>query len=623
MSDWIEKYRDKHNIYWPLPVDYPELSKEGQQLARLHILNRQDTPLNLVIAWDFFRKLYLGQTKEQPFYKDGMVPSPEFHFDMVYALGKHAMNAWAAPRGTAKSTVMLEVALLLALTRPFFETMILFSTDRQKNPRFDTLIGQFTLNELILQDFGELKPKRGTAMWNHEHLQLNNGAIITGQSVMGKKRGGRPRLLYMDDPENDPDSDSETSRLAILEKFEAILFKQMIPMLKKGSCLFWIGTLIDRKAFLYRATTGDDPRFDYWNRVVLRAISYDPEDKTKATLLWPEMWPRDFLESRREAIGASAFASEYCNEPISAQDRILFVDPRKNEYTIEGDFDFTNPLANSNKVMWSERVFEEGNDHRIYEEKEKPFHELVKPMYKIALLDYASGLTSYHDYSCIAILGFDTLGTMWILEVWLGRCKKDTLLRLLYEKGMAWNVRVLGIEAVSLQKDFAEAAREYAQERGESSGDLWRPRIFPVTYPQKDSKQLRIASLEWRFNSGRIKYPAHLQQEWPYNQLYAQTADFTMDLALLQHDDVIDTVAMSKYVVKTKGQKFKREVGTGGLLEKIKKGQKTVDGLPILSGVPIEQITDEMTNIMSRQQRERVKPNTSRRVERIKPKIIR
>ena len=455
MKDWLSKYRDENNPFWPLPLDYGDLSVGGQKQARLSVLCDHSTPEKLVIAWDFFRKLYLGGSKDRPFYKDGFVPSPDFHFDMIYGLGKYSMNAWAAPRGSAKSTVMLEAALLLALTRPFYEMMLLYSTDRQKTPRMDALMAQLQWNELILKDFGNMVPKRGQGTWNHEYLQLNNGAIITSQSVMGKKRGGRPRLLILDDPESDPDSDSESSRLAVIEKFEVLLFKELIPMLKKGSSLFWLGTLIDRKAFLYRATTGDDPRFDYWNRMVLRAIAYDKGDKTKVTVLWPEMWPQDFLESRREAIGPSAFASEYCNEPISDQDKILLIDPRKNEYTVEGKFDWANPLSNQNKVSWNEREFAEDNDHRTYREITKPYNELVRPMFKILLFDYASGLTTHHDYSCIAIAGFDTLGTMWVLEVWLGRAKNDTLMRLIYEMGLKWQVRILGIEAVSIQKTFA------------------------------------------------------------------------------------------------------------------------------------------------------------------------
>lgn len=623
--NWLDRYRDRNNPYWPLPSDYGQLTAEGQWKARLAVLCRQDTPVNLVIAWDFFRRVYLGQTKDAVFYKNGFQESPDFHFDMIHDLAQYGRNAYAAPRGSAKSTVIaVEASILLSLTRPFYEIILALSTDRQVEERFDQIMMQLEQNELILQDFGVVKPKRGQALWNHHHLHLNNGAILKGLSVMGKKRGGRPQLFILDDPENDPDSDSETSRLVLIEKFETILFKQIIPMLESRSSCFWIGTLIDRKAFLYKAVTGDDPRFDFWNRKILRAISYDKNDITKCHVLWPSKWPRDVLEARRDEIGVSAFHSEYCNEPISAQDRILSIDERKNEYTVEGEFNGEAPLANTNIVKWNDRVFGDGGERRTYKEMSQRYNELVGPMFRVLLFDYASGLTSYHDYSCIAVCGFDMNATMWLLYGWLGRAKNDTLMRMMYETGLLWQVRIIGIEAVSIQKSFAEAAAEYMNEQAGIRGDSWRPRIHPVTYPAKESKSQRIASaLEWRFNSGRIKYPAHLKSVWPYDQAYAQTADFTMDLALLQHDDFIDTLGMHKYIIKTKGSRFKRERGTPSLRERIIKNQPEVPGLPLLSGVSSAEVTDEMMNIMSQQRRKRNIQPQRRRRERIKPNIVR
>ena len=143
---------------------------------------------------------------------------------------------------------------------------------------------------------------------------------------------------------------------------------------------------------------------------------------------------------------------------------------------------------NQNKVTWNEREFAEDNDHRTYKEETKLYNELVRPMFKILLFDYASGLTSYHDYSCIAIAGFDPVGTMWVLEMWLGRAKDDTLMRLIYEMGLKWQCRILGIEAVSIQKTFAEALQEYLTEQTGQRGDKWRGRVFPITYPAKETK---------------------------------------------------------------------------------------------------------------------------------------
>lgn len=618
------------NIYrphplFPLPKDYDTLTQGGQRLARLAVLCDHTTPYKLVLAWDLFRKIYLGGCETVPFYRDGFLDSPSFHSDMVYTLGKYALNAWAAPRGSAKSTVMvLEIPLLLAITRPYIDISLFFATDKLKQPRFDTLMFQLTQNELILQDFGGMKPKRGAATWNHEYLQLANGSTISGGSVMGKMRGGRPKLLILDDPENDPDSNSETSRFAVIEKFETILFKKMLPMLKPGSQMFWIGTLIDKKSFLYRAILGDNPRFDFWNRVILKAIAYDKSDKFLYELLWPQMWSKEYLDNEKERIGASAFASEFCNDPISEQDRILLVDERKNEYTVEGEFNWSAPLGNTNIVKWNDRIFGDDNDHRSYKEMERRYNELVGPMFRVLLFDYASGLTSYHDYSCIAVCGFDMQATMWLLYGWLGRAKDDTLMRLIYETGLLWQVRVVGIEAVSIQKTFAEAAQEYMKEQAGMRGDNWRPRSIGITYPAKESKGQRIASaMEWRFNSGRVKYPAHMKEEWPYNQAYAQTADFTMDMALLQHDDFLDTLGMHKYVIKTRGGQFKRERGNPSLLERIIKNQPEVPGLPLLSGVSSGEVSDTMMNIMSQQRRKRNIQPQQRRIERARPKIIR
>lgn len=608
-----------HSLY-PLPEDYEDLTLDGQKAARLAVLHRQDTPQHLVEAWNFFRRVYLAGVGKL-FFRNGFEESPQFHSDLIFDLGQHARNCIAAPRGSAKSTVVgLEAPLLLALTRPHYEISLGLATDRLVEERFDKLIQQFVENELILQDFGEMKPPRGRKIWNHHQLSLMNGAIIKGLSVMGKKRGGRPRLFILDDPENDPDSESQAAAQAVVEKFEMILFRQIIPMLESGSAIFWVGTLINRRSFLYHAVAGDDPRFDFWNRKILRAIVYDKEDSTKVSVLWPEKWSKEILEARREEIGPSAFSAEYLNEPVSEQDRILVIDPRKNEYSVEGEFDWNNPLAHTGLIKWSERFMEPGR--RVYKDYDKPFRELVLPMYRILLFDYGSGMSQYNDYSCIAILGFDTSNTLWILDMWLGRAKDATLLRLIYEKGLAWRPRVLGIEAVSIQMSFAEAVKEYIEEMESKVSTPWRARVFPITYPARVSKSQRISGMEWRFRPGKIKYPAHLAGKWPFDQLYQQTEDFTPDLALLPHDDAIDTISMSQYVVKNRGGKFIKEKGKPSLLERIKRNLPLVRGTPLLSGVSSAEITPEMMDVLSQNARKSAIDPNNRRVIRGQRTIV-
>lgn len=511
------------------------------------------------------------------------------------------------------NVIGLEVPLLLAITRPNFSQILCLATDKLVEERFGTMIPQLAQNELLLADIGNLIPPRGKGAFNHHRMVLTNGSVIQGLSVMGKKRGGRPNLFTLDDPENDPDSDSETSRAQVMAKFETVLWKQVIPMLKFGACVNWIGTLIDRKSFLYQATCGDDPRFDFWNRRVYKALAIDPNNPKKVHLLWPSQWPLDVLEARKEEIGPGPFASEYLNEPVSEQDRSLPIDPRKNEYSVEGVMDPHNPLNFDGKVSWCERVFDDSG-HRTYDEKSMIYRDLVRPMFRVMTFDYASGLTASNDYSCIAILGFDRDMTLWVLDMWMGRAKDEALYRLIYEMGCIWRPRVVGIEAVSVQKAFAEAAADYIAEGQAQAENPWRPRVYPITYSAKESKGQRINSaLSWRFDSGRIKYPAHRADDWPFSQLYAQTNDFTPDLALLIHDDAIDTVAMSAKVVKGKGAHLRRERGTSGLLERIKKNEPIAKGIPLLSGVPLNQVTDEMLDILSNRRKEALKRTPPRR----------
>ena len=219
------------------------------------------------------------------------------------------------------STVIgVEIPLLLLLTRPYFPISECLSTDSAVEERFDRIQEQLTTNDLILRDFGTQKPKRGDAIWNRHHIHTLSGSSLRGFSVMGKKRGARPRLFILDDPEADPSGvggESQVSQQLILEKFEQILFRQIIPMLEQGAAIFWIGTIISRRSFLHRAICMNDPRFDHWNRRIFKAEEYDPVAPSRVSVLWPELWPEETLKIRRAEIGEAAFSAEYLNEPIS------------------------------------------------------------------------------------------------------------------------------------------------------------------------------------------------------------------------------------------------------------------------------------------------------------------
>lgn len=597
------------NKFHPLPPDYDELTADGQKEARLFVLRDQSTPMKLVESWALFRNLYL-RPRGDAFYQAGFKPSPPFHYQLVEDLGRWSRNAQAAPRGFAKSTVIgIEIPLLLSLTRPYYSMAMGMATQNLIEGRFDKIMIELTQNSHIIDDFGIMKPTRGTAIWNHHHMHLNNGTIIEGFSVMGRKRGARPQLFILDDPEYDSEATggSSNSQYLITEKYEQILFRQIIPMLAKGSSIFWIGTMINRRCLLYRACEGDDPRFKVWMRRV-----YVAEDATRTKALWKSAWSIGFLKAREAEIGSSAYSTEYLNRPLTDETRLLQIDPELNEYNIP-NYRTMEPLQQAHLISSTEDIFwgerkridkpEDDVDFEV-EKKSGQIRKIFGPMYKVLLVDTASGLEARNDYRCIAALGYDTNNCLWILDGWQGKVKDSVFYGKIYEIGRRWLVRAIGIEACGTQGNLVESMSEYVDEftrrLGSDQGhdNIWVPRVIPVRYPGRMSKGERIATLEWRFNSGKIKYPAHRANEWPFSALYEQTENFTKDLALLRYDDFIDTVSMSTFLVHARGRESAKAPSKMTQTERIKSGVPVAPGLPLLSGVSASDLTPEQMNFI-------------------------
>ena len=595
------------NKYFPLPPDYGELNPAAQKQARLAVLCDHSTPQRLVQAWSLFRNLYL-RPRGEAFYRGGFHPSPPFHYQMIHDLCRWSRNAQAAPRGFGKSFVIgSEVPLLLSLTRPFYSITVSMATDRLIEGRFDNLMIEYTENKAILEDFGEMKPKRGEATWNHKFLHLNNGSVIQGFSIMGRKRGARPQLFIMDDPEFDADlsAGASDSQYLITEKYEYILFRQVIPMLTPESGMFWIGTMINRRCLLYRACEGDDPRFKNWMRRVYAAEGRESPNSTQKTILWPGMWSEDFLKARKAEIGSSAFSAEYLNRPITDETRMLEVNPDLNEYNIPDyrglpPFESEHLITSHTTVNWKERRWVKENEEYELVDKTGSLQKVFGPMYKVALVDTASGLAGKHDYRAVAVCGYDNSNCLWVLDLWLGKVRDHQFYSKIYELAVKWRVRTVGIEACGTQGNLVDSMEEYVhriKEKAASAasemGGTWLPRIVPIRYPARESKGGRIAGLEWRFQSGKIKYPAHRAQEWPFSALYEQTENFTKDLALLRHDDAIDCVAMSQFLVHAKGREQRGIPTKRTLIDRIKTDQPPAPGLPMLSGLSANQLTTE------------------------------
>jgi hypothetical protein len=212
--------------------------------------------------------------------------------------------------------------------------------------------------------------------------------------------------------------------------------------------------------------------------------------------------------------------------------------------------------------------------------------------------------------------------------MWLGRVKDSKFYPILYNMSRDWQVRVIGIESFGQQGSLVDSFGEYVDEftnklmtsaEGIPSG--WIPRVVPIKPPQRLDKGSRIAELEWRFQSGKIKYPAHRASEWPISALYEQTENFTRDLALLRFDDAIDIVGLSNYLIHTKGRVGAQAPIKKTLLDHIKTGEPIVAGVPLLSGVNVNKLSAEEIHLLLAKKTE-MQYNVGKHKSRKQPRIV-
>jgi len=535
-----------------LPAEYNSLDADTQGAYRLAVLKTQETEDDFITAFLFFESYYLVGDFEDGYFFDHHIPNAPFHLEGLKDFIRYDLTAIGAPRGFAKSTKWgIQLPMFLLLSRPYYKIAICMSTDNLLAQRFSIIKRHIAENPRIVADFGNLKPVRGEGLWSNHNLEMTNGSTLTGFSVTGRKRGGRPHLFILDDPEYDPERSTDTRGLAY--QLEQTIVKQVIPMLRPGCKLFWLGTTINRRAFLYHVLTSDDPRFSLWNRRRFKSYSQDPDGTTH--LLWKEMFTFDQLMQRKMEIGTSAFAAEYQNEPVPEEARLFHVHETYDTYDVDGDllptpWDSTVPI----RYLQLPRRFNPESASGV-ERVELPFHEFMKKLsYVMMTVDYASTVHLTSDYSAMAIVGFTPDGTMWVLDLWTGKMTDEALVKQAWAMGSRWHPKCVASESQSFLDLLRYRIDDMLLVTGETN---WRPRPFLLKYGGRSapSKAQRIKGEEWRFTAHRIKLPLSKRHQAHWTMLFDQIEDFTEDLNMLEHDDAIDCVlGMPRFVMHIRPQ---------------------------------------------------------------------
>ncbi len=582
------------NPVWPLPADYAELDKEGKKLARVNACSLRGTPDLEVASWHFFREMYLKPCGF--WYKGNMhVESPDAHYQWVWDWNNYTMLTHLAPRGGCKSTVNLEDILKKLITRPHWECALFLATHTFVSHRLGDLMSQIEHNEYIIEDFGKLKSRKGAGLWNRGScMELTNGSKVFGFPLKGASLGTRPSgLIVLDDVEKSDDTVLTPSDLR--EGMEDFFFNGLYPMARNPGYRIptrIIGTIYSRRMFIHWLWTTDDRRVTkYFHRTLMTVHDMSTKD------FMNEEW----ITEEKERLGPAVFSAQCLNEPTTKHERVLDIHPELNTYWLEDvDAASANDPLNSEAIVVTHTckgVRDSGDGERIPipNIQHRRFGEVVQGMRRFITVDSARTTTPTSDFSVVHVLGFENSDkhrdTLYSLDMWVGRARPEEIIRQIYRLAIKWGVSFIGVEAYPIIAEFYERCRDNLPElygKGETP-----PRIIPLKFPPKMSKAQKIMQMEWRFRHYRMKLPVDRRGEAAYTQLFTQIENFTEDMALLDHDDAIDTLAMHGAIGKQHKSVAPDIEKPLNLIEEMRAGNSEECGIPLMSGINAGDLSNE------------------------------
>jgi len=169
-------------------------------------------------------------------------------------------------------------------------------------------------NELILEDFGDQIGQ----IWRDDRVELKNVTCVqakgAGASMRGTRfRQWRPDLIILDDILKDDAVDSVSQRDKISRWLKRVVFN-----LGKTTFIIWVNTIFHSDDPISRLIEEVEAgTLKRWIAVRLSCLRPD------GAPLWPEYWSAEALEEKRQQLGFDSFSTEWCNEPLSDEQRVI------------------------------------------------------------------------------------------------------------------------------------------------------------------------------------------------------------------------------------------------------------------------------------------------------------
>ena len=395
---------------------------------------------------------------------------------------KSAVDAIAAPRGEAKSTLVSQLFVLWCLVtgRKRYPVIVMDSID-QAYPMLEAIKAELEFNPRLMMDYPDATG-RGS-VWNAGTIITRSNAKVqvfgSGKKMRGLRHGPyRPDLCVLDDIENDEQVRNPEQR----DKLESWLKKTVLPLGGADAKydVVYIGTILHYDSVLNRTLSNP-----MWRTAKFKALILWP-DNMALWDAWEERLRNEgeeaadaFYALHREAMDAGAEVS-WAARPLET---LMKIRARDGHDTFDSEYQ-NDPVAGDNAPFanciqfWVSRL----NDWLFY-----------------GACDPSLGKAgSSRDPSALLVGGFNRLtGILDVVEAQIKKRLPDRIIEDVIALQREYRCLVWAVEAVQFQAFlFSELVRR--------SAILGVPvPARPVT-PHTD-KILRIESLQPHVKNGLIR----------------------------------------------------------------------------------------------------------------------
>lgn len=623
-------HRSAGNPLWPLPPDYDELTVDGQRAARINACMQyrfhwgprgssqaeyqeslHKRALVFVDCLNFFDRYYLWPDEEanhDPMFYDQVVEPCALHYQISYESFVNRALMQMLPRGLAKSTRKLVEIGFKSLTLYPYSVIYTTSTHDIAMAQGERLRMQYKFNRRIVEDFGDLVPKKGDGSFNSRRMRLTNGFTGFFTSIESKQRGFRPMEYVLDDVEDDEKQNTDMEK--VRAELDSTITKVIGPMLRRPNVRFHMMlTPISMQhlgarmaADILGLTLGDEfanHPSRKWTRIAHPILDENGRS------VWPSLYPTDEAEKVRlglhpetetladieTSIGSVAYASEYLLKPGRLDAEFFKIDPVFNTYKVDGDpwwLDTETPLSRTDATL----VFRRKKDDT---ERRIKVADLVNGRGTFMTVDssYGSGPTS--DWKVWHVLCRTHEGDILSLDMGAYKCTGPVFIREILEAADRWKCHTIYPEYVVSQREFCSTLENTAGEAlSRNLGLDHVPRVKRLSV-HNEPKASRIQSLGSWMDAGLIKLPADRVKvagpSDPYRHLENQIRSFNPQArdGGLANDDHVDTLAAG---IRTPKTAFEKEPDPDeideyeAILEAYLNGEDTWKGFPIAELVP-------------------------------------